>query len=97
MDAKATIECLDFTLLDHGASDEQLAGFVARANSTRVGAVCVFSEHATYVRGLLDDGKCKFRSMVMADKFVEQNNVDVMRDEAGIGVLDIVGLVRGLV
>ena len=56
MDAKATIECLDFTLLDHGASDEQLAGFVARANSTRVGAVCVFSEHATYVRGLLDDG-----------------------------------------
>lgn len=48
-------------------------------------------------KGLLDDGKCKFRSMVMADKFVEQNKVEVMHDEAGIGVLDIVGMVRGVV
>lgn len=44
--------------------------------------------------GLLDDGKCKFRQMVMADKFVEQNKVDVMQSEAGIGVLDIVEVVN---
>ena len=44
--------------------------------------------------GLLDDGKCKFRSLVMADKFVEQNKIDVMRDEAGIGVVDILKVVN---
>ena len=44
--------------------------------------------------GLLDDGKCKFRQLVMADKFVEQNKVDVMQSEAGIGILDIVEVVN---
>ena len=30
----------------------------------------------------------------MADKFVEQNKVDVMQSEAGIGILDIVEVVN---
>ena len=45
--------------------------------------------------GLLDGG-CKFRSLVMADEFIEQNKIDVMRDEAGIGVKDIVETVKKL-
>jgi 1-deoxy-D-xylulose-5-phosphate synthase len=46
--------------------------------------------------GLLD-GECKFRSLVMADKFIEQNKAESMRDEAGIGVKNIVEIVSGLV
>jgi len=42
--------------------------------------------------GLLD-GKTKFRSLAMADKFIDHNNIDKMRDEAGIGESDIVNLV----
>ncbi len=45
--------------------------------------------------GLLD-GNCKFRSLVMDDKFIEQNKVEVMRDGAGIGVRDVVETVRKL-
>lgn len=48
-------------------------------------------------KGLLDDGKCKFRSLVMADKFIEQNNVEAMRDESGIGVGDILDTVRKII
>ena len=47
-------------------------------------------------QGLLD-GKCKFRSLVMADKFIEQNKIETMRDEAGIGVGDLVRTVRDLI
>ncbi len=39
------------------------------------------------------DGKCKFRSLFMADKFIEQNKIDVMQDEAGIGIDDLVRVV----
>jgi 1-deoxy-D-xylulose-5-phosphate synthase len=46
--------------------------------------------------GLLD-GECKFRSLVMADKFIEQNKAESMRDEAGIGVKNIVEIVSCLV
>jgi 1-deoxy-D-xylulose-5-phosphate synthase len=46
--------------------------------------------------GLLD-GECKFRSLVMADKFIEQNKAELMRDEAGIGVRNLVEIVSGLV
>lgn len=56
MDTRAIVDCLDFTLLDHGASEAQLAEFVARANAARVGAVCVFAEHATLARERLDAG-----------------------------------------
>lgn len=43
--------------------------------------------------GLLD-GKCKFRSLFMADKFVEQNSVSKMRDEAGLGVNDLLRIIN---
>lgn len=45
-------------------------------------------------KGLLDDGKCKFRSLFMADHFVEQNSISAMRSEAGIGVDEIMRLVE---
>ncbi len=45
-------------------------------------------------QGLLDNSKCKFRSLFMADKFIEQNKIDVMRQEAGIGVADLVRTVK---
>ena len=44
-------------------------------------------------KGLLD-GKCKFRSLFMADKFIEHGDVSKMQEEAGIGVGNIVELVR---
>ena len=54
MDAQAVIESLDFTLLNHEATEEELERFVARANSSEVGAVCVFSEHAEFVKEQLN-------------------------------------------
>ncbi|MDX2083272.1 MAG: 1-deoxy-D-xylulose-5-phosphate synthase, partial [Rickettsiales bacterium] len=47
--------------------------------------------------GFLDSGKLKFRSLFMADKFVEQNKVEAMQAEAGIGVDDIVEVVKNLI
>ncbi len=44
-------------------------------------------------QGLLD-GQCKFRSLVMRDKFIEQNKIETMRDEAGIGILDLVRVIK---
>ncbi len=46
--------------------------------------------------GLLDQKTFKFRSLVMADKFIEQNKTDVMQEEAGIGINSIVSAVLGL-
>ncbi|MBP7710158.1 MAG: 1-deoxy-D-xylulose-5-phosphate synthase [Rickettsiales bacterium] len=45
--------------------------------------------------GLLD-GTCKFRSLVMSDKFIEQNSQAKMQDEAGLGVSDVLRSVRNL-
>lgn len=47
-------------------------------------------------QGLLDSGKLKFRSLFMADKFIEQNKIEVMQEQAGIGVSAIVNLVKKL-
>lgn len=47
-------------------------------------------------QGLLDSGKLKFRSLFMADKFIEQNKIEVMREQAGIGVRATVSLVKSL-
>lgn len=38
---------------------------------------------------LLDDGNCKFRSFFMDDKFIEQNSIENMRIDAGLGVDNI--------
>lgn len=43
---------------------------------------------------LMDRENFKFRAMVMKDEFIEQNKVEVMQEEAGIGVGSIVGMVK---
>ena len=48
-------------------------------------------------KSLLDDGKCKFRAMFMADKFIEQNDIKTMRIEAKLGVDDILDLINHLI
>jgi 1-deoxy-D-xylulose-5-phosphate synthase len=47
--------------------------------------------------GIMDNKNFKFRSLVMVDKFIEQNKIEVMREEAGIGVKNIVEMVLGIV
>ena len=49
------IGILDLTLLDRGASEEDLVRLCERAVAHRVAAVCVFSEHVRFVRGLLPE------------------------------------------
>jgi len=44
--------------------------------------------------GALDNSKCKFRQMVMADQFIEQNKIEIMQEQAGIGVEAIVNLIK---
>jgi 1-deoxy-D-xylulose-5-phosphate synthase len=44
--------------------------------------------------GVLDNSKCKFRQMVMSDKFIEQNKIETMQEESGIGVNSIVNLIK---
>lgn len=51
-----------------------------------------FLEH----KGVLDDGKCKFRSLFMDDKFIDHGDVKSMRIEANLGVDRIVKLVKDL-
>ncbi len=94
MDARAIVECLDYTLLDHGASEAQLADFVARADAARVGAVCVFAEQAPLVRERLDSG---IQLAVVAGGFpVGSAEVDEIRAAvaaaaaAGVDEIDIV-------
>ena len=43
---------------------------------------------------VLDNSKCKFSQMVMADQFIEQNKIETMQDQAGIGVEAIVNLIK---
>lgn len=43
---------------------------------------------------VIDNSKCKFRQMVMADQFIEQNKIETMQDQAGIGVEAIVNLIK---
>ena len=45
---------------------------------------------------LLDSKNFKFRSLFMKDEFIEQNKVEVMQDEAGIGTKSIVSLVENI-
>ncbi|MES2677801.1 MAG: 1-deoxy-D-xylulose-5-phosphate synthase [Pseudomonadota bacterium] len=45
------------------------------------------------VNGYLEKSNFKFRQLFMKDEFIEQNNINVMQDQAGIGVGDIVNLI----
>ncbi len=47
-------------------------------------------------QGLMERSNFKFRSLFMADKFIEQNSIAKMHEEAGLAVLDIIGLVKSL-
>ena len=49
------IRILDLTLLDRGASKEDLIRLCERAVTHRAAAVCVFSEHVRFVRDLLPE------------------------------------------
>ena len=43
--------------------------------------------------GLLDSGKCKFRSLFMKDQFIEQNSQKEMQNQSGLGAAKIVEVV----
>ncbi len=45
-------------------------------------------------QGMMERPNFKFRSLFMKDQFIEHNNVSVMQDEAGIGVGNVIELVR---
>lgn len=47
---------MDFTLLDHSATEEELRSFVDKANIAKPAAVCVFSEQVQMVKSWLHDG-----------------------------------------
>ncbi len=46
--------------------------------------------------GIFDNKKIKFRSLFMKDKFIDQNNIDAMQEEAGIGINAIISKVESL-
>ncbi len=46
--------------------------------------------------GLMDQKNFKFRSLAMADKFIEQNKIEVMQEQAGIGVEAILQVIQSL-
>ncbi len=47
--------------------------------------------------GLIEQKNFKFRSLVMDDKFVEQNKVEVMQEQSGIGPNAIFNLIKSLI
>ena len=55
MENEEIIRILDLTLLDRGASEEDLIGLCERAVAHGTAAVCVFSEHVGFVRSLLPE------------------------------------------
>ena len=50
MEARGILELVDLTLLDRGASEEDIASLCRVANEQGTAAVCVFPEHAQSVR-----------------------------------------------
>lgn len=94
---------LEITVIDARFAkpfDEKLFAQIAQSHELIVtieeGSICGFGSSVAQfllAQGLLD-GKCKFRSLVMADKFIEQNKIETMREEAGIGVGDLVKVVQ---
>jgi 1-deoxy-D-xylulose-5-phosphate synthase len=47
--------------------------------------------------GAMEVAGFKFRSLFMADKFIEQNSVEAMQNEAGIGTNNIIDLINNLI
>ena len=82
--------------------DEKLITNLAKNHSALIsieeGAIGGFGSHVSNLlseSGLLD-GKLKFRSMFMCDKFIDQGKPENMYKEAGLGVQDIVDKVMSL-
>jgi 1-deoxy-D-xylulose-5-phosphate synthase len=46
--------------------------------------------------GLMDQKNFKFRALAMEDKFIEQNKIEVMQEQAGIGVESIFALIKSI-
>lgn len=46
---------------------------------------------------LMERENFKFRSLFMKDEFIEQNKIDVMQEQAGVGVNSLVGLITNLI
>jgi len=81
--------------------DEKLITNLAKNHdlliSIEEGAIGGFASAVTQFllnSGLMDQKTFKFRSLFMADKFIEQNKIDEMQEEAGIGVESILKLIR---
>ncbi len=56
METREILDMLDLTLLDRGATEDDLDRLCRVANNLRTAAVCVFPEHAGFVRSRLEDG-----------------------------------------
>ena len=100
--SKKGVEC---TIVDARFAkplDEKLISNLAKNHSALIsieeGAIGGFGSHVSNLlseSGLLD-GKLKFRSMFMCDKFIDQGKPENMYKEAGLGVQDIVDKVMSL-
>ena len=54
MEKRGILDLLDLTLLDLDASEDDLAEVCDLASKHRTAAVCVFPEHAGFVKGRID-------------------------------------------
>ena len=96
---------IDITIADARFAkplDKELITNLAKNHSALIsieeGAIGGFGSH---VSNLLSesghlDGKLKFRSMFMNDKFIDQGKPENMYKEAGLGVQDVVDKVMSL-
>ena len=96
---------IDITIADARFAkplDKELITNLAKNHSALIsieeGAIGGFGSHVSNLlseSGLLD-GKLKFRSMFMCDKFIDQGKPENMYKEAGLGVQDVVDKVMSL-
>ena len=54
--ARIALDCLDYTLLDEEATNDDLEAFIQRANTHSPAAICVLPVHVKLARKLLEDG-----------------------------------------
>ena len=54
--ARIALDCLDYTLLNEEATDEEVHDFIQRANAYPPAAICVLPVHVKLSRSLLADG-----------------------------------------
>lgn len=81
---------LDHKLISNLAKNHQLLITIEEGTIGGFGSIVT---EFLLENGFLDFGKLKLRCLFMKDIFVEQNSINIMQDQAGIGVNDIVNLV----